>query len=179
MMKLSGKIAFAGIICCLAVACMLLTVIPTMEIGLPALAGCLLVLPTIELGVRYGFLCYGATAFLTFLLAPSLEAKLLFVLFLGYYPVLKAVIERLPSAVLQWVVKLALFNLMISAAYWLLIHVFTAVPTDDFVLFGVYLPAVLLLMGNVVFIVYDIALTRVISAYLRFGQSRLRKMFRF
>lgn len=178
-MKLSGKTAFAGITCCLSVVCMLLTVIPTMEIGLPALAGCLLVLPTIELGMRYGFLCYGATAFLTLLLAPSLEAKVLFVLFFGYYPVLKALFERLHARVLQWTAKLILFNVTVCVAYWLLIKVFTAVVTDDFALFGVYLPAVLLLLGNVVFVVYDIALTRVISAYLRFGQPRLRKLFRF
>lgn len=178
-MKRSGKIAFAGITCCLSVVCMLLTVIPTLEIGLPALAGCLLVLPTIELGVRYGFLCYGATAFLTLLLAPSLEAKVLFVLFLGYYPVLKALIERLHSSCWRWILKLLLFNAMICVAYWLLIKVFTAVATEDFMLFGVYLPAVLLLVGNGVFIVYDIALTRIISAYLLLGQPRLRKLFRF
>ncbi len=178
-MKISGKTAFAGIVSCLSLVCMLLTVIPTLEIGLPALAGCLLVLPTIELGVRYGFLCYGATAFLSLLLAPSLEAKVLFILFFGYYPVLKALFERLHSRVLQWALKLLLFNITVCAAYWLLIHVFTAVATDDISLFGVYLPAVLLLVGNGVFIVYDIALTRVITAYLYFGQPRLRKMFRF
>ena len=178
-MKLSGKIAFAGVICCLSVVCMLLTIVPTMEIGLPALAGCFLVLPTIELGKRYGFLCYGATAFLALLLAPSVEAKVLFVLFFGYYPVLKAWIESLQSAVLQWGAKLLLFNATICASYWLLIKVLTAVPLDDVAVFGVYLPVVLLLLGNVVFGVYDIALTRVISTYLRFGQPRLRKMFRF
>ncbi len=178
-MKISGKIAFAGVICCLSLACMLLTIIPTMEIGLPALAGGILVLPTIELGKRYGFLCYGATAFLSLLIAPSLEAKVLFVLFLGYYPVLKALIERKGPPVLQWVVKLMLFNITVCVAYWLLIKVFTAVVTDDVALFGVYLPVVLLLLGNVVFVVYDIALTRVISVYLRFMQPRLRKMFRF
>lgn len=178
-MKLSGKVAFAGITCCLSVVCMLLTIIPTMEIGLPALAGCLLVLPTIELGTRYGFLCYGATAFLTLLLAPSLEAKVLFLLFFGYYPVLKALIERLHTRILQWVGKLLLFNVTVCGAYWLLIRVFSAVQTDDMALFGVYLPAVLLLLGNMVFLVYDIALTRVISVYLRFGRPRLRKLFRF
>ena len=178
-MKRSGKLAFAGVICALSVTCMLLTVMPTMEIGLPALAGCLLVLPVIELGIRYGFLCYGATAVLSLLLAPSLESKMLFVVFLGYYPVVKALFERLPSRILQWVSKLALFNITVCGAYWLLVGVFSLLPKDDFVLFGAYMWGIFILIGNAVFVVYDFALTRVISAYLYFGQPRVRKMFRF
>ena len=178
-MKRSGKLAFAGVICALSVTCMLLTVMPTMEIGLPALAGCLLVLPVIELGVRYGFLCYGATAFLALLLAPSLEAKVLFIVFFGYYPVLKALIERIRSCILQWTVKFAVFNTTVCGAYWLLVKVFTVIPMDEFTVFGIYVWGAFVLIGNVVFMVYDWALTRLISAYLLFGQHRLRKMFRF
>ena len=178
-MKRSGKLAFAGVICALSAACMLLTVIPTMEIGLPALAGCLLVLPVIELGVRYGFLCYGATAVLSLLLAPSLESKMLFVVFLGYYPVVKALFERLHSRVLQWILKLGLFNVTVCGAYWLLMNVFAVLPKDEFMLFGAYVWGIFILLGNAVFVVYDLALTRIISAYLYFGQARLRKMFRF
>jgi len=158
---------------------MLMTIIPTMEIGLPALAGALLILPVIELGVKYGFLCYGATAVVTLLLAPSLEAKMLFILFFGYYPVVKALIERLNSPFLRWGIKLLLFNVTICAAYILLIKVFSAVETDDLSMFGVYLPFILLLVGNGVFWLYDTALTRVITVYLRFWQPRFRKMFRF
>ncbi len=178
-MKVSGKTAFAGVICALSVVCMLMTIVPTMEIGLPALAGALLILPVIELGARYGFLCYGATAMITLLLAPSLEAKVLFVAFFGYYPVVKALIERLKSPLLRWSIKLLLFNAAVCGAYFLLLKVLTAVEADDFVLFDVYLPGIILLVGNAVFLLYDIALTRVITVYLRFWQRRLRKMFRF
>lgn len=178
-MKISGKIAFAGMVCALSVVCMLMTIVPTMEIGLPALAGVLLVFPVIELGIKYGFLCYGATAVIALLLVPSLEAKILFLLFFGYYPVVKALIERIKSVVLQWTVKLLLFNVSVCVAYFLLLKVFAAVVAEDFVMFGAYLPAVLLLAGNAVFLLYDVALTRIITVYLRFWQPCLRKMFRF
>ena len=178
-MKASGKIAFAGVICALSVTCMLLTVIPTMEIGLPALAGCLLVVPVIELGVRYGFLCYATTAALSIFLAPSLESKMLFVVFFGYYPVMKALIERLRSRILQWALKIGLFNITVCGAYWLLVSVLSMLPKDDFVRFGAYVWAIFILIGNAVFLIYDIALTRIISLYLHVLRSHFRKMFHF
>ena len=178
-MKHSGKVAFAGVTCALSVTCMLLTIIPTLEIGLPALAGCLLILPVIELGVRYGFLCYAATAVVSLLLAHSLEAKVLFVVFFGYYPVIKALIERMRSNVWQWVTKFVLFNITVCGMYWVLVNVLAILPKDDFLLFGKYMYGAFVLIANVVFVLYDRAMTSVITAYLRLGQARLRKMFRF
>jgi len=38
---------------------------------------------------------------------------------------------------------------------------------------------VMLVLGNVTFIVFDIALTRIVTTYLRVWQKRFRKLFPF
>ena len=178
-MKAGKKVAFAGMICALSLVFMLLTVVPVMEIGLPVMAGSILVILVIELGVKWGILGYVAVGFLSMLLAPSFESRILFAVFFGYYPVLKAVIERIRPSFISWLVKLALFNVTIGGAYLLLMQLTTMLDPNDFTIGGVYLPGVLLLLGNVVFLIYDIALTRVISTYLQVWQPKLRKILRF
>ena len=177
--KNGAKVALTGIICALAVAVMLLTVLPTMQIGLPVIAGALLVVPVLECGVRWGVTGYAATAVLSFLLAPSVESKLLFLLFFGYYPVVKALIERLRARTLRAVIKLALFNGAMILTYFLLLRFTTAVDAQEFTIAGVYLPGVVLACGNAVFCLYDVALSRLIGVYLRVWQPRVRHWLHF
>jgi hypothetical protein len=83
------------------------------------------------------------------------------------------------SRVLCWCVKLALFNIVMVTTYWVLLRFTTVVEAGDFTVFGVFLPGVLLLIGNVVFVVYDIALTGVVTTYIRVLQPRLQQLWRF
>ena len=178
-MKTGKKVALAGVICALSMVCMLLTIFPMMEIGLPAIAGSILVILVIELGIKWGVMGYVVVGFLSFLLAPSFESRILFLVFFGYYPVLKALVERIRMPLVHWLLKLLVFNIAIGGAYLLLINLTTAVDSNDFTIFGVYLPGVILLFGNLVFVVYDVALTRVISAYMHIWQQKLHKILRF
>lgn len=178
-MKTSMKIALSGIICALSVTVMMLTVIPTLEISLPVLAGILLTVIVLEIGPKWGFTAYVVVSILSLLIAPSMESKILFLAFFGYYPILKRFIERLRFAGWRWLVKLVVFNVAVVAAYVFLLNVTTAIQAEDFTFFGVYLPAVLLLVGNGVFVIYDIALSRLISMYLYVWQPRLHKLLRF
>ncbi len=58
-------------------------------------------------------------------------------------------------------------------------------PLDDIlgvdgdVWWSKYAIPVMLVMGNVVFIVFDFALTRMAMVYLKVFQPKLRKLFRF
>ena len=176
-MKQSGRIAVGGVFSALALACMLMTFFPYATYALPAMAGVCLIPVVLELGWRWGWMAYGVTALLSPLLAAGKEAALLFIAFFGYYPVLKAWIERRKSRVVEWVIKLVLFNAAIVAAYMAAVWVFR-LPVD-FEIFGVSLPLVLLALGNVTFIIYDKALTGLVSLYLYRLQPKLRRMFKY
>lgn len=178
-MKLGAKVAISGVISALAVVIMLFSFFPTLEIGIPALAGLLMVILVVEMDWKWGFMGYLTVSFIAFLLAPSLESRLLFICFFGYYPVIKALIERIRLKLLMWLIKFACFNMAAVFVYWLLLTVTTAVDRDSFTVFGVYLPGVILLLGNIVFLVYDFALIRIISTYIHIWQPRLHRWLHF
>ncbi len=163
-MKRTGKIAFCGMMCALSLVAMLLTVFPYGTYGLPALAGALLIPVALEAGTKWGFASYAAVALLSFLLAPRMEEKILFIAFFGYYPILGMALSRMKNQILSWGVKLLVFNVTMVGAYLLLINV-VGMEADAFQLFGVNLPLVFLAVGNVVFVIYDIALCQAAATY--------------
>lgn len=175
-MKQSGKVALGGVLGALSVVCLLGTVFPYATFALPAMAGLVLLPVAIEAGRGPGWLTFGAVAVLNLLLTPSMEAKLLFVAFLGYYPLLKLVLDPLPR-VFSWVLKLGLFNITVVAAYWLMLHLF-ALEDNSFELFGVNMPLVLLALANVTFVLYDLCLSRLLDWYMLMLHPRLKRSFR-
>ncbi len=176
--KKSGPVALCGITAAISLLVLLLTVVPVTEIGLPALAGALLMPVVVELGRRYGLLVYAAVSLLALLMVPSWEAKLLYVAFFGYYPLLKSLIERLQSIVWEWVLKLAVFNAAIIVTYACLFSFFS-MDAAAFTIAGVSLPWVFLLAGNGIFVLYDSGLTHLITVYITLWGPLLRRLFRF
>ena len=179
-MKRTAKIAVSGVLGALALVCLLLTVFPFATYALPALASVFFMPVVIECGRRWALGLYAAVALLALLVAPDIEARLLFVFFFGYYPIFKSWAEQ-QSRVTEWVVKLALFNIAVVASYALLSVV--GFSFEAFMIPGVSLSltavlAVFLLVGNVVFVLYDSALTRMIPLYFVRFQPIFRRFFK-
>lgn len=173
----SFKIALSGVFSSLAIVSMLISyIIPTATYACPALAGIMLIPIVIEIGKGWALSAYAAVSLLSFLLIGNKEVSLCFVAFFGFYPILKAVLEKHLSSVLCRVSKIAVFALCMTGVFFISISVL-GIPKDSFTLFGVYLPWVFLVIGTVVFVVYDIALTRVISAYVNVWRKKLLKRF--
>ncbi|MBE6886391.1 MAG: hypothetical protein E7486_05505 [Ruminococcaceae bacterium] len=161
------RIALCGISAALSLLFMFLTWFPFATYALPAIAGLILVVPVIEYNRRVALVAYVAVSILSLLIAPDREAALLFVAFFGYYPILKSLLEKIPSRVAEWVLKMVIFNGAVVAAYAVVIHLFQMADLlEEFNEYGNWGVPVLLAAGNVVFILYDIAATQVISFYL-------------
>lgn len=175
-MKQSGKVALGGVLGALSLVCLFLTAFPYATYALPALAGAVLIPVVLEIGVKTGWMVYAAVALLALIVTPSVEAKMMFIAFFGYYPILKASLERLRRRWLEWVLKLAVFNAAMVLSYTLLLFAF-GLEADTFELFDVNLPLAFLAMGNVVFVIYDLALTNVITLYMRSWHPRLTRLF--
>jgi len=152
------KIAFGGMFAALAVAIMSLGgLIPVATFACPMLCMLLLAFVTKMCGNRIGWAWYGAVAILSLLLGPDKEAASVFV-FLGFYPIVKPRFDRLRFSVLP---KLALFNVLILSMYALLIRLFgMAQIAAEYRELGAVMTVVMLLMGNVIFLLLDRVLTR-------------------
>ena len=174
-MSKSGKIALGGLLTALGVVLMFLTgLIPIGTSALPAIAGVLLIVAVIEIGAKWAWMIYAAVAVLSLLFAADKEAALLFVLFFGYYPVLKSFLERISNKVLSWISKFAVFNVAVVACFFLAVN-FLQLPEDSFTVFGIYLPWVFLILGNAVFLIYDIALSGLVVTYVEKLHHRVTK----
>lgn len=177
-MNHSGKVALGGIVTALCTVLMFLTgLIPIGTYALPAIAGVTLMVIVVELGSRWAWMVFLAVSVLTALMAADKEAVVLFIFFFGYYPILKYHIEHLHNRVLQMVIKLAVFNISMIAAFFIAIKLLS-VPEDSFVIFGISLPWVFLLIGNFVFFMYDYSLTGLVSMYISRLHNTLKKVLR-
>lgn len=176
-MKQSSKTAICGMIAALSVVIMMLTIIPVMTYAAPAFAGILLMVVVIEINKKWAFGVYAAAGILSLLLATDKEAAVMYVAFFGYYPIIKAVLEsKLPRAV-EWIVKFLIFNVTMVASYFVLIKVF-GISMEDMNELGKYGPLILLALGNVVFVVFDIAITRIATLYIIRWQKQFRRLFK-
>ena len=175
----STQVAVGGMASGLCLLLMFMTgMIPFSEYSLPTLAGLVLIAVSEELGRSTALIVYGAVSLLSLLLAPSKEAAILFVFFFGHYPVVKTLLEgKLRPKAIRWAVKLVLFNGLVVLAYLVVIYLL-GIPDilDEFGSFGRYSALVLLVLGNVFFVVYDYTVGNLIEVYRDYFAPRfLRK----
>lgn len=175
----SSQVAIGGMASGLCLLLMFLTgIIPFSEYACPTFAGLVLIAVAEEMGRKTAFIVYGAVALLSILLTPSKEAAILFIFFFGYYPVVRVLLtERVKLLPVRLVLKLVLFNVMIVLGYLVVIHLFGLTEIlDEFGSFGKYSALVLLLFGNVFFLVYDQMVGNLTEVYRDYFAPRfLRK----
>ena len=158
------RIALGGMLAALAAVIMGMGgLIPVATYVVPMLCMFLLQFVLKSCGKRIAWAWYGAVAILGLLLCPDKEAAAVFTA-LGYYPIVK---PRLDQCRLSWLWKGLLFNGTIPLLYWLLLNLFGLTQVvQDFAEIGAIMTVVLLVMGNVVFILMDVLLGR--------GKKRIR-----
>lgn len=133
---------------------------PTGQLGLAAFASLFVMAAVIESGLLSGVYVYVISSALAVLLLPTKTAPLLYVLFFGFYPMLKYLIERLKKKPLQWVIKLLVFNVSLCVIYFILkVLVFDFADTP----LGA---AVLVIGSNVIFALFDYGFSKVIGFYM-------------
>ena len=150
--------ALGGILAALAVVIMSMgTLIPVATYVCPMLCAILLQLILKTCGEKIAWGWYGAVSILSLLMAPDKEAAAVF-LALGYYPIVK---PKLDSRKGKWLWKLLFFNAVILLTYWLLMHLFGFDQlAAEFGEMGLFLTAVMLILGNVTFFLLDKLLDR-------------------
>ncbi len=159
-MRLSNtkKLAISGMMTAFTVIMLMLSNIITIgTYTFPAAAGIFLLILSYVTGNSYAWSSFTAVSLVSFLFCSDKEAVLCFVLFFGYYPLLKASVEKIRMKLLCFAVKLIVFNSAAVAVYLTAEYIF-AIP-QDFEIFGVSLPIVFLIAFNFIFLVYDYALT--------------------
>lgn len=177
-MKRSQRIAVSGMLTAFAaVAVILSNLVPTGMYTFPAAAGIVIWVLSFFAGNSYAVYSYIAVSLLSFILCTNKEAAFCFILFLGYYPLIRKALEKIRLKVLAYLIKLLVFNAAAVSVYILLVFVFS-VPADEFELFGIKLPFLFLGLMNIVFIVYDTALRLFERRYREIINKTVTNFFR-
>ena len=135
------------------------------DLTVAATAGLLVLVAVIEMGKRTATLIWLATSLLSLMILPNKFIAVGYALFFGCYPLVKAVAERF-ATVLSWAIKL-IFALVSMTALVLLSHFLFAMPME-----GPILMVAFFLLALVTSVIFDIALTKLVTLYL----YRLRRM---
>lgn len=179
MKKVSYKVSLGGIVAALCLLMMFITaVFPPLNITLPLFAGMLISVVAIEVSCSWAFVTYAVVAVLSFFVTPDKEAWLFFTAFFGYYPVAKSFFESFKSKLLQWLLKLAVFNVAIVIIFYITMNILGTVDLfEEFGFYNRWLIPALLAVGNLIFIFYDYTLMLIITCYKKwFRPTFLRKI---
>lgn len=141
--------------------------IEVMELTVAAVASILILLAVIEMGKSTATLVWLATSILAFLLLPTKFIALEYAFFIGSYPLVKAVTDRMPR-VLSWILKLLFVNLALGLLVVVGHYIFGYPIESAWMLVATFL------LATVTGVIFDIALTRLVTLYL----ERLRRVLR-
>lgn len=142
-------------------------VVPMALYACPMLASMTL-LPVRE-GCRksYCWCCFGATAALGLLLGPDKEAAMVYC-FLGWYPLVKPRLDALRVRGVRLAAKLALCAVSVGAMYGVMVWVLRlSAVIDELEHTGPWLLAATAALGVVLFLLYDVLLTRLTAVVRR------------
>ena len=167
--KTTRKLAAAALLAALGTALLAVgALVDVLDLSMAAIASLTVVFAVIELRGPYPYLVYAVTALLALLVLPAKTPGIIYALFAGYYPVVKAVFERHFPRPVAWLFKILLFNAALALSVFLAVRFFPASGSVERWHYW------LLLIGTPIFILYDYALTKLITAYLLRWRGRLR-----
>lgn len=141
--------------------------IEVIDISMAVIASLLCVFAVIEYGGSAPWLVFAVTGVLSLLLSPR-TPSMMYVVFFGYYPILKEKLEARGKKI-SWIFKEVIFNVALVIMLVLLKTLFMA--TADI---PIELVVIAVVLAELVFVLYDFALTRLISLYIFKIRSKLK-----
>lgn len=155
----SKNIAYGAMSVALGILILLLSLIfPTNTLAILGIAS--LIIPFLILKTNYktAIIAYIATSLLSFLFLP-INYSILYILFFGNYGIVKALIEKAQKIVTEFIIKLIYFNIVLIIGY-ILFTVLSLVELKNVIF--------IFIIANIVFIIYDIALSKAIGQLTKY-----------
>lgn len=167
------RIVVCGVLTALSVILLYLGgIIEVLDLSMSAIVSILIVVVVIEMGYSYSWLTYIATSILSLVMLPQKTPAIFYACFMGFYPIVKSFIERTNKAWLRWLVKLVVGHAAIGLMF-LFMSIF--VP-EDFNGDGLIIVTYALAISA--FVLYDIALSKLITLYFKMIRERI-KIYKF
>ena len=156
----SKSIAESGLFVALTLAILYLAAyLPVSTITILTAVSCIIPIAMIRNDIKYSFLIYIASSILSFLLIP-IKISLSYILFFGLYGIIKHYIEKINNLYVEIPLKLLSFNIILFSSYFVLNSLIINISNINIPLWSLFLAA------QIVFLIYDYALTLIITMYI-------------
>ena len=174
-MKLTKKITISAMAVAISAAMLSLgALVEVLDMAVASLMSLLVVFVFIEIGSPFVWFVWLGTSLITCLIPNGLLVGLEYFAVFGIYPILKSYFERAPRA-LRWSIKIAYINLFILAA--LILSEFVSF-ISFFDIERWYFKLALAVGLNLVFVIYDVYLTRMIKFYYAVVRKKIMKFLK-
>ncbi len=169
--NIGRKVSFGGIITALSLICLYMSnILPTNRLLFYAISSMFISAIVIEIGVPTAVITCIAIDILAFTILPNKILLIPYILFFGYYGILKYYIEKLNHIVIEWVIKILYYNSIMALIYYIVTKVM-----GETINIKNYLWFIIILL-EVAFIIYDIGYSLGISYYNQHIRKRIKKI---
>ncbi|WP_202707286.1 hypothetical protein [Sporosalibacterium faouarense] len=158
--SVAKRVAYGGIVNLLIlVSVYFASILPTNKLFFFGLSSIFLAFIVIEFGVKFAILNYLSSVFLLLIMIHNKLTLIPYILFFGYYAIVKYYVERINNLVLEWFIKLSIFNIVMYLIYFI---------ADKLLLseLKIKIPIwIIILIAEGIFIIYDYAFSIGIAYY--------------
>ena len=179
-MRSTKKLTLSAVTVALGVAFMVIgALFEPLDLAVACMSSILVVFVYIEIGSPYTWLVWICTALISALCYPASGMWVMYLFLFGLYPMIKGYIEKSPC-VFWWPMKLA-FYAVAAVALGLVLSFILGIPLVDGDFFG--LPteavlAVLMLIGALAFVMYDIFITAGVRMYYKKLRPKIKNILK-
>ena len=175
MRKKSLRVAVCGLAAALSVTLMFFGgVVYVFAYAVPMLLGLISVMIKKSFGTPSAVFVYVAVSLLSLILVPEKESVMMFVLFFGYYPIIRERFEKIKSKAIRIILNLILFNASLTVIELICVFVF-GIPFFEDGVFSVWLLIGFSAAMNIVFVMYDILLRMFLILYEKKIEKRIKR----
>lgn len=168
-MKNSKVIAYSGVATALSVVMLFLgSIFWVLGYTMPLVAGLVMIILLDSISQKSALLTFISTSIISFILLNDKECVLLYILFFGYYPLIRDKINDIKPKFLSYLLKFITFNAAMVLTQVLCVYVF-GIPFDD--MLGKWGIVLFVLCLNLVFVVFD----KLYTLLLRLYRIKLKK----
>lgn len=168
-MKNSKVIAYSGVATALSVVMLFLgSIFWVLGYTMPLVASLVMIILLDSISQKSALLTFISTSIISFILLNDKECVLLYILFFGYYPLIRDKINDIKPKFLSYLLKFITFNAAMVLTQVLCVYVF-GIPFDD--MLGKWGIVLFVLCLNLVFFVFD----KLYTLLLRLYRIKLKK----
>lgn len=179
MKRLAAKyVAYSGIVAALSVAVMLIgSYVTAAAYVCTAVASFLVFTIREECDLRHALAGYVCVSILSVLFVPYKEIVWMFVLLVGYYPLLKPALDRIKPWVLRVAAKLVLCDVTMGVLFFSMVRlIYIGQEMPELGKYAKLGAVAFVVAGNAAFLCFDFALGRILKFYRQMISPRLGKI---